>query len=331
MTKGIQRSNNFFAACLAVAGMLLLFSARLSGQALSNNFSSLMNRPANVPEDYVITPFGYFHPSCVQMVAEGHMLLADGRIQHPDGAIDAAPVCFYPHFTSTGLMLPVDVKELRGIHAPTISGWLESVSATTTSSYGKIVGTWKVPPAPTSNDGQLLYFFPGFEDINNVISIVQPVMQWGVGYAGGGAYWLVASWNCCINGMTWYSPLLDVNVGDTIRGSIVPTCKPGTINCPTWNVVSADVTTGTKTTLAKTSADGQVWNWAFGAVSEDYGVMKCSDFPANYGLTFTVQLYDQNGTLITTPGWQGGQWITSPIPKCRYGTKITNTRETVNY
>src|SRR5271166_201447 len=134
MTKGIQHSNNFFAACLAVAGMLLLFSARISGQALSSNFSSLMYRPANVPEDYVITPFGYFHPSCVQMVAEGHMLLADGRMQHPDGAIDAAPVCFYPHFTSTGLMLSVDLKELRGIHAPTISGWLESVSATTTSS-----------------------------------------------------------------------------------------------------------------------------------------------------------------------------------------------------
>jgi len=290
-----------------------------------------MNRPANVPDDYAVTPFGYFHPSCVQMVAEGHTLLADGRMRHPDGAIDAAPFCFYPHYTSTGLMLPVDTKELRGIHAPTISGWLESVSSTTTTSYAKIFATWKVPPAPTTNSGQLLYFFPGFEDINNVISIVQPVMQWGVGYAGGGDYWLLSSWNCCINGTTWYSPLLNVNVGDLIRGSIVPTCKPGTINCQTWNVVSADMTTGTKTTLAKTSATGQTWNWAFGAVSEDYGVMKCTDFPANYGLTFTVQLYDQNNTLIATPNWQGTQWIVNPIPKCRFGTKITANRETVNY
>lgn len=328
MTTGIRRSHSFFAVFLAVAGMLWLLPAGLSGQASSIHLSPLMNRPASVPADYTITPFGYFHPSCVQMVAEGHTLLADGRVVHPDGAIDAAPFCFYPHYTSTGLMLPVDSK---GVHAPTISGWLESVSATTTSSYAKIFATWKVPPAPTTNDGQLLYFFPGFEDINNVISIVQPVMQWGVGYAGGGAYWLVASWNCCINGMTWYSPLLNVNTGDTIRGSIVPTCKPGTINCQTWNVVSADVTTGTKTTLSKTSADGQIWNWAFGAVSEDYGLTKCTDFPANYGLTFTVQLYDQNGTLIATPGWQGTQWITNPIPKCRYGTKISGNRETVNY
>jgi hypothetical protein len=324
----MKRSHSFYTACLVAAGMLLLFSVALSGQA---TFSPLMNRPATVPADYAITPFGYFHPSCVQMVREGHTLLADGRVQHPDGAVDAAPLCFYPHYTSTGLMIPVNAGELRGIHAPTISGWLESVSVTTSSSYQKIYANWKVPPAPTTNDGQLLYFFPGFEDINNVISIVQPVMQWGVGYAGGGAYWLLSSWNCCISGMTWYSPLLDVNVGDMIRGSIVPTCKPGTINCPTWNIISADVTTGTKTTLAKTSADGQIWNWAFGAVSEDYGVMKCTDFPANYGLTFSVQLYDQTGTLISAPAWQGTQWITNPNPKCPFGTKISGNKETVNY
>jgi hypothetical protein len=29
------------------------------------------NRPANVPDGYVITPVGYFHPSCVQSLAKG--------------------------------------------------------------------------------------------------------------------------------------------------------------------------------------------------------------------------------------------------------------------
>jgi len=330
MTKGIQRSKHFFPACRAVAGMLLLFTAGLSGQAVAGVVSTLMNRPPNVPEEYVITPFGYFHPSCAQMLAEGNTLLADGRVEHPDGAIDAASVCNYPHYTATGLMVPVDAKE--GETNPLlINGWLESVSVTTTTSYAKISASWVVPPAPTSDDGQTLFFFPGFEDINNVISIFQPVLQFGGSTAGGGNFWAVASWNCCISGTTWFSPLLDVNSGDTILGMITQTCTPGNDYCPTWNVVSMDKTTGKKTTLAKTGADGQIWNWAFGAVSEDYGVIQCSDFPSNSRLTFTVHLYDENGNVITSPAWQGTQWIQNPNPSCSYGTKITTARETVEY
>ena len=34
-------------------------------------------RPATVPADYVLTPFGYFHPSCVNHLAEGDV---SGRI-----------------------------------------------------------------------------------------------------------------------------------------------------------------------------------------------------------------------------------------------------------
>ena len=33
------------------------------------------NRPPLVPEEYVVTPFGYFHPSCVVHLAEGEELL----------------------------------------------------------------------------------------------------------------------------------------------------------------------------------------------------------------------------------------------------------------
>jgi hypothetical protein len=330
MNKSTRQLKNFLAVCLAIAGMFLLASARLSGQASASGVSTLMNRPASVPDDYVTTPFGYFHPSCVQMVGEGNTLLADGRVEHPDGTIDPAPVCYYPHYTSTGLMVPVDPKELGDINPLEIDGWLEYVSATAGTSYHKLSATWPVPPAPTSNDDQTLFFFPGFEDRKHVISIVQPVLQWGASAAGGGAYWAMSSWNCCLSGTADYSPLLDVNVGDTILGTITPNCKPGKNYCATWNVTSKDETTGKETTLAKTPADGQVWNWAFGAVSEDYGVGQCSDFPDNSGLTFTVHLYGKNGKLLGNPNWTG--WVASnPDPDCNYGTKITKTQETVEY
>jgi len=328
MIQRIKHPSIFFPACLVIAAMLLTADATAQ---IGDNFPSLFTRPLNVPQEFVITPFGYFHTSCVRLLAEGNTLLSDGRVAHRNGTIAPASVCGYPHYTRAGQLIPTDPARLKEINPLDIQGWLESVSATTTASYGAITATWTVPPAPLSNDGQLLYFFPGFEDINNVLSIVQPVMQWGVGYAGGGAYWLVSSWNCCMNGTTWYSPLLKVKVGDKIQGTVLPACKPMRADCPTWNVISADLTTGNKTTLAQTPDAGQVWNWAFGAVSEDYGVLQCSDFPNNRGLTFTVKLYDQTGKVIANPPWQPTQWISNPIPKCGYGTKITPTQESVGY
>ncbi len=322
MTQGVRRLSN---CCLVGLAVLVMLS-------FANNLAVAgMNRPLEVPEGYVITPFGYFHPSCVRMLAEGETLLADGRVEHPDGTVETtASVCNYPHYTPTG-SLAADTVDASGGTPLVINGWLEFISATTTKSYGKITAAWAVPPEPTGNDGQTLFFFPGFEDYDHVISIVQPVLQYGPSSAGGGNYWAVASWNCCMNGTSWYSPLLNVSSGDTIVGTIAPTCKPGKNYCPTWNVVSEDKTTGKKTTLAKTPADGQVWNWAFGAVSEDYGVQTCSDFPPNSGITFTVHLYGRNRKLIANPGWTGTSAPPDTDPKCNYGVKATKTKETVKY
>jgi len=55
------------------------------------------NRPAGVPSDYVITPFGYFHPSCVRTAKSGETVLGDGRIRFEDGTEETvAPFCSFP-------------------------------------------------------------------------------------------------------------------------------------------------------------------------------------------------------------------------------------------
>jgi hypothetical protein len=315
----------------AFAGILIL-AAFSSAQDRLDNGAAFPSRPAGVPNNFVVTPFGYFHPSCVRSIAEGETLLPDGRVQHANGAVDAnALVCTYPHYTSSGARISADVRELSPAIAPVISGWLEYISVTTSTLYTKISATWPVPAAPTNYHGQTDFFFPGFEDTNNILSIVQPVLQFGPSAAGGGKYWAMSSWNCCMSGTVWHSGLVKTKTGDLILGTITPTCTNGSGNCATWKIVTEDTTTAKKTTLNKTPADGQVWNWAFGVVLEVYGVSQCGDLPPDNSLVFTVQLYDENRNLIPDPAWIGTPAGSGVSPQCNYGLNVTPTQETLLY
>jgi hypothetical protein len=146
-------------------------TAVISGFGQSANTATIVSsasllRPASVPQGYAITPFGYFHPSCVQRLGKGERLTADGRVQHADGSVaENRAVCDYPRYTPTGLPGSVGAAML-----PEVSGWLENANVTTgsaTKSYGALIATWTVPPQPVANDGQVLFFFPGLEDIND--------------------------------------------------------------------------------------------------------------------------------------------------------------------
>jgi len=75
-----------------VLAALLVCAGSLSAQATAPRLADGLavagpNRPPQVPEGYVITPFGYFHPSCVLRAVEGETLLADGasnmRMERP--------------------------------------------------------------------------------------------------------------------------------------------------------------------------------------------------------------------------------------------------------
>jgi hypothetical protein len=306
-------------AAAAVLAALLIFPASSSAQ--QPNFTHPLagsDRPAEVPPDYVLTPFGYFHPSCVLTHASGTTLLTDGRIQHPDGTIEETPVsCAYPHY----LVTP------HGDRTPTINGWVEDIETTTSPSYGELTSTWKVPTAPTTKTDQTVYFFPGFQDTTatgNDVSILQPVLTWT-----GKGPWNISSWNCCLNGTTDQSTPVNVNIGDTLYGSITSNCASGSTSCTTWNVLSEDETTGKSTTLGSTPSDGQVWNWAFGAVLESYGITSCKQYPAAETISFSTTLYNDDLQAISSPGWAGYLDTTSK-PQCSY-TQTVSSSLTLHY
>jgi hypothetical protein len=274
------------------------------------------NRPATVPADYVITPFGYFHASCVAHLAQGDVVRQDeNAIRHADGSSEAMSACAFPHYDAAGVKVTLDTP---GVKAPSIShAWLEYASVTTTSSYGELSANWIVPPAPTGNDGQTVYLFPGMEDYQDVVTIIQPVLGWNSDFASA---WGIASWNCCVTGTVYESNPVKVNAGDNIFGEMIDTCATGTLSCPTWDVVTEDVTSGASTKLTHTSSQGQTFNWAFAGALEVYNIAHCRDFPPSNSASFyNLALYNDSFAKIASPGWTVTKLSTGVNPQCSYG------------
>lgn len=329
--KSIPRNFSALAvfACVAAFISFTIPAVTLHAQAPAGH-----NRPASVPEGYLITPFGYFHSSCVVRMAEGDKRIASGSaIQHRDGTINTVPACGYQHFTAKGEAgAPGAVKP----NAPTIGhSWIEAADVTTGNSYGQLTATWIVPPTPTSHDGQTLYFFPGLEDDADVVTIIQPVLGWNADFSNA---WGIASWNCCTGtsgssvGNIWESPAVRVNSGDTIDGIIRSACGAGTLSCTQWNISTYDENTGGSSSLAGASNDGQTFNWAFAGAVEVYNIAQCSDYPPNGSITFSnVALDDYNFNLISNPGWSIISWASGLTPQCGYGGQTTATSATLDY
>lgn len=284
-----------------------------------------VDRPSSVPNGYLVTPFGYFHPACVQQVRKGETLLADGRIRNKNGTTpEEVPVCGYPRYSRSGNV--IGEEQPRSLK-PEVDGWVENANVATGSlneSYGGLVATWTVPPQPTNQEGQVLFFFPGLEDISNTESILQPVLQW----AGG--QWSVANWNCCLNNIVTESTPVNVNPNDRILGSISNNCGPGQVVCATWNVLSMDLSTGANTTLSHTPSAGQVFNWAFGGVMEPYFVTSCDDYPPNHQLQFSVMLFTDKLRPIGDPIWTSGANLVV-MPQCGYGVQTAPHIVTLDY
>ncbi len=295
------------------------------------------NRPIGVPADFVITPFGYFHPSCVLQLKKGESVSKEGMLRHADGSEAKVNACQYSHFSPSGSpaagreqsQQSAVTPESEGTVVPAIGhSWIENAGVTTSSAYGKEVSTWTVPPIPLMHDGQTIFIFPGFQDLGDGnTSILQPV----IGSYDGGP-WSMASWNCCLAGTADESNPVAINPGDTIVGTSEMTCAGGATTCATWNVITEDQTTNQSTELTATPSDGQTFNWAFGGVLEVYNLDQCLDYPPNASVTINNVLYDYNMNQIASPGWvSSGSPASSVQPQCDYGVTATATATTLAY
>ena len=151
-----------------------------------------MNKPAAIPDDYVLTPHGLRHVEDIRL-AEKNDHRPIGQAKHP----------------------PKDFNSLRQLGP---AGWVVSAFFTPSEPLKSMSVTFTVPEPPTK-PGALIYLFPGAEG-SQLATIMQPVLQYGYNNLFGGDCWTVACWQCTPSGVTRYSHPIDVNPGDTIVGTI---------------------------------------------------------------------------------------------------------------
>jgi hypothetical protein len=229
-------------------------------------------------EEFVLTPGGYRPKSLVHFIEPGQLLDCTGnRYRKLDASRnvleDFGSVVTRPGKTP---LMPASVNKLpakAGGAAPALgTGWIVYAdwSNDTGSPIASFTTTWTVPPAPTTQSGQLIFLFNG---IQNSTMIYQPVLQWGVGAATGGGYsWAVASWYADgQGGQAFYSTLASVNTGDVLVGVITLTGQSAgsfSYNCQFQGIDN--------TSLPITNVQELTW---CAETLEAYGLQTCSDYP----------------------------------------------------
>jgi hypothetical protein len=317
----LVRMRNTCGMAAAMLSLLICGGARAQGKPAAPGLEIFADhRPPGVPAHYLITPHGYFDPSCVVELADEEVLDSEDNVVAGNGFRRPLAPCAFPHFHKDGSRAgPI-------FDTPTVSSWVADVESTSTGASSWISANWTVPHNPISVGSQVVYFFPGFEPLSTGDTILQPVLGWN--HINTGAHWSIASWNCCRNGNNIHSPLVTVSAGANLFGYVWGTgCNSATGVCAAWQVLTS-VANGPQTTL-NTDSYGEVLNWDFSGVLEAYNVNVCQQYPPDNGITFSnVTVRDVNGTTVQ-PAWSSD--LLSVTPACGRTASFTNTTATINW
>jgi hypothetical protein len=263
-------------------------------------------RPPGVPGDFVATPGGWFHPSCVVEVAEEETVRGDGALLRADREPRRVAGCEHARFDRDGRLVARRSVVAGEAPAEVVNGWIAATSSTSVGPVQELSATWRVPAAPTRARGQTLYFFAGLEPAATGAFILQPVLAWN-GFGDG--RWTIASWNCCKDGVILLSPPRPVSPGDRISGSITGDgCDAGGV-CASWTVRAAS-SRGLSTTLA-TGSHGEPLDWQFAGAFEAFGVDGCDQYPRDGRITFSSIVVRRVGGDVVKPAWVTSSYLPS--------------------
>jgi len=243
---------------------------------------ALILAEVKIPSPYVLTPFGYRHKDCVVGVDSGSSV-----IETAEGIT----------VTNGAGSYKIDKCPQPGTYSALPSGWAVYEMYQSTQGVTSYNGTWVTPGTPKAQQTQTLFTFTGLQNAflengqpADSISIIQPVLQWGVSAAGGGQYWSLASWYVGNQGTVVYSTIQQVANGAQIMGTMVMNANN------TWTITAAS---GSITTSINVSP-GASELYAF-VTLEVYSVVKCGDYPTGT-IPYTNLMIDIAGKP-STPSW----------------------------
>lgn len=255
-------------------------------------------RPSNVPDNYVVTPFGFFDPTCVKTVGKGDSVHKDG-ILHSNGSLEKLS-CSKPAYTKSGKVIDFQKGAVPNVPSSTGSrldydGFRQSFNFSTNKGVGELTANFTVPPDPVTSNDQTVFFFPALQQAPDTYSILQPVLGWSDG-------WSMQNWNCCVSNTVLNDEPNSVSAGDQIQTVIQNTYMgrdPSSLN---YNISYTDIT-NQKTSTFNTNSLARA-NWVYGAVLETYDLTDCNQYP-NYGrdamLFASISVKDMYGASIPVP------------------------------
>jgi hypothetical protein len=276
------------------------------GNAVVVSINPSSPRPGETPmdADFILTPGGYRHRSLVHRVEPGYAVrLSPEKAQLLDLATNA--------------LLDISKPTMAIGKFPALGcGWIA------TSYWNNATGraitsfrtTWQVPAEPATSSNQLIYLFNGITRFSNNSAILQPVLQWGASPDGGGPSWAVASWYVHTTGQAFYTPLVRVNVGDTLVGVMTLTGRSGR----TFNY-SSEFQGIAGTNLAVQNIDELLW---CSETLEAYGVTQCSDYPASR-LTAFREIGIQTGNVVPNVTWG----VENEVTDCGQRAEVVSSSE----
>jgi hypothetical protein len=148
-----------------------------------------------------------------------------------------------------------------------------------TGGFNTFTGYFSVPSTTPSQDPDVLYLFPGLQNIDWIpivdpeptaaFDIIQPVLQ----YPGdGGSYYSVKSWWVTLDIGAMASDEVQLNPGDNIFGNMTRT---GPLE---WFIDSVDSKTGTHTSITAKGLGARLKSqpWAYGTFSYKSVLVACA-------------------------------------------------------
>ncbi|MBV8277450.1 MAG: hypothetical protein JO170_19625, partial [Verrucomicrobia bacterium] len=235
----------------------------------------------------VLTPGGFRHPSQVHRLKPGEAVTRAGGTSRKLNL-------------ATGVAVDIPTAGAGASPDPGLgTGWITDttfVKAATMPPFSLFTTTWKVPPAPTSHDGQTIFLFNAFGNLSSSQEILQPVLQWGPSKAGGGENWAVTCWYIDPSGHAFHQELISVNEGDILVGVILLTgLSGGTFN---YDCLFEGAGLGAARITVLNIPEQNV---AYETL-ECYGIQTCVDYPDTY-LTAMKSIELKAGDADIRPAW----------------------------